>query len=228
LYTLKNFVGYPLTVEGVGSYLKSLRCGNGKARYYQALKTLLLWLYHNNYIQDKIIDKVLAPKVQKKLLPAVSKEQLDTLLAYCHCERDRALISFLWCSGIRLSEATSVKSSDFNWEDGTVVILGKGNRYRKALAGKGIVRVWFSTHDSFEISRAGIMTMFKRLGKASGIKCNPHSFRRGFCVHQVKSGLSTRVVQALGGWESITMVERYSRSFDFDGALELYRKVNSL
>lgn len=68
--------------------------------------------------------------------------------------------------------------------------------------------------------------MLKRLKAESGIQCNAHSFRRGFCVHQVKSGLSTRVVQALGGWENITMVERYSKTFDFDNALELYRKVN--
>ena len=47
------------------AYIKSLTCGNGKARYYQALKTLLLWLYNNEYTQVKIIDKVPAPKVQK-------------------------------------------------------------------------------------------------------------------------------------------------------------------
>ncbi len=45
-------------------------------------------------------------------------------------------------------------------------------------------------------------------------------------MHQVKCGFSTRVVQALGGWENITMVERYSKAFDFDNALELYRKVS--
>ena len=121
-----------------------------------------------------------------------------------------------------------MRASDFDWDKETVVILGKGNRYRKALAGNGIVKQWFDIHDTFEISKAGAQTMLKRLAKESSIKCNPHSFRRGFCVHQVKSGLSTRVVQALGGWESITMVERYSKSFDFDGALELYRKVNTV
>jgi integrase/recombinase XerC/integrase/recombinase XerD len=185
-----------------------------------------LWLYRDGYTQYKIIDKVPVPKVQRKLLPAVSKEQLDTLLAHCHCERDRALISFLWYSGTRLSEAANVKAKDFNWNEGTVTILGKGNKFRKALAGNGVVRAWFTNHDSFEISRAGIMTMLKRLSKESGIKCNPHSFRRGMCVHNLKSGLSTRIVQSLGGWESIVMVERYSRSLSFEDALGVYRSVN--
>ena len=225
-YTLTHFAGYHLSPDGVSSYLKSLTCGNGKARFHQALKTLLLWLYRDGYTQYKIIDKVPVPKVQRKLLPAVSKEQLDTLLAHCHCERDRALISFLWYSGTRLSEAANVKAKDFNWNEGTVTILGKGNKFRKALAGNGVVRAWFTNHDSFEISRAGIMTMLKRLSKESGIKCNPHSFRRGMCVHNLKSGLSTRIVQSLGGWESIVMVERYSRSLSFEDALGVYRSVN--
>ena len=145
---------------------------------------------------------------------------------HCHCERDKALISFLWYSGTRLSEAVNVKAQDFNWEEGTVVVLGKGNRYRKCLAGNAIVREWFSTHDGFEINKGGAQTMLKRLKAETGIQCNAHSYRRGFCVHQVKLGLSTRVVQALGGWENITMVEKYSKAFDFDNALELYRKVN--
>ena len=225
-YALTHFIGYPLSVEGVFSYLKSLTCGNDKARYYQALKTLFLWLYCNGYTQDKIIDRVPTPKVTRKILPAVSSEQLEILLKYCHCERDRALISFLWYSGTRLSEAASVKARDFNWDEETVIMLGKGKKYSKALAGNGLVRAWFENHDSFEISRAGIATMLKRLSKETGIKANPHSFRRGFCVHNVKSGLSIRIVQALSGWESIVMVERYSKSLSFDDAVELYHKTS--
>ncbi|MFC1862114.1 tyrosine-type recombinase/integrase [Chloroflexota bacterium] len=225
-YTLDNFVGYPITSQGISSYLSSLTCGNGKAKFYSCLRALSRWLYHNSYIPENVIEKVSPPKTQKRLLPAVSKEQLDTLLAHCHCERDKALISFLWHSGTRLSEATNMRAKDFDWQNGIVIVLGKGNRYRKCLAGNGRVRKWFGTHDSFEINKGGAQTMLKRLKAESGIQCNAHSFRRGFCVHQVKSGLSTRVVQSLGGWERITMVEHYSKSLGFDDALELYHKVN--
>jgi len=227
-YTLDNFVGYPITPEGISSYLTSLRCQNGKAKFYSCLRALSRWMYHNGYIPENVIEKVSPPKTQKKLLPAVSKEQLEVLVKHCHCERDRALINFLWYSGTRLSEAVNVKAKDFNWEEGTVVVLGKGNRYRKCLAGNGVVREWFSTHDSFEINKGGAQTMLKRLKAETDIQCNAHAFRRGFCVHQVKSGLSTRVVQALGGWENLTMVEKYSKSLSFDDALEVYHQVNSL
>jgi integrase/recombinase XerD len=173
------------------------------------------------------MEKVSPPKIQKKLLAAVTKEQLDVLLAHCDCERDKALISFLWHSGVRVSEAARVRAKDFNWDEGTVIVLGKGNRYRKALAGNGIVKDWFSEHDSFGLTSEGIQTVLKIMSRETGIHCNPHSFRRGFAVHLVKSGLSTRVVQSLGGWETIAMVERYTKSLNFYDALQVYRSVNN-
>jgi len=84
----------------------------------------------------------------------------------------------------------NVKAKDFNWEEGTVIVLGKGNRYRKCLAGNGLIRQWFSNHDTFEVTKGGAQTMLKMLKAESGIQCNAHSFRRGFCIEQVKSGLS--------------------------------------
>ncbi len=224
-YTLIAFIGYPLTSEGISRYLSSLSCRNGKLKFYSCLRALFNWLYQNGYTSSNPIESVCPPKTQKKLLPAVSKEQLDTLLAHCSCERDKALVSLLWYSGMRISEAVHVKSSDFNWDEGTVVVLGKGNKYRKCLSGNGIVKKWFDRHESFELTKGGAQTILKRLKADSGIQCNPHSFRRGFCVHLVKSGLSTRTVQALGGWENITMVERYSKSFSFEDALNVYQRV---
>ena len=225
-YTLTNFIGYPLSPDGVSSYLKSLTCRNAKLRFYRSLKILFRWLQRNGYMSDNPIDRVAAPKVQKKLLLALTEEQLQILLDYCQNDRDEALISFLWHSGVRVSEAAGVRPNDFDWDEGTVIVLGKGNRYRKALAGNGVVRQWFSGQDCFGLTAEGIQTVLKTLSRETGIRCNPHSFRRGFAVHLVKAGLSTRVVQSLGGWESIAMVERYTKSLSFDDALQLYRHVN--
>jgi len=225
-FALDRFIGYPLTPEGIKSYLDSLTCRNGKHNYYRCIKTLCRWLYHTDQLLTNPTDKVLPPRRQKRLLPAISKEQLAILIKHALTERDKVILNLLWYSGIRLSETANVKADNFNWEEGTVVILGKGNRYRKALAGNGIVKDWFIMHDSLEITADGISTMLKRLGKATGIHCNPHSFRRGFCVHQIKSGLSNKVIQSLGGWETPDMVSHYAQSLTFEEALELYTKVN--
>jgi len=224
---LDRFIGYPITPEGINAYLNSLTCGNAKHNYYRCIKTLCRWLYHTDQIPANPIEKVLPPRRQKRLLPAINKEQLEILVNHALTERDKVILDLLWYSGMRLAEAANVRAKDFNWEEGTVVILGKGNRYRKALAGNGIVKDWFTKHDSLGITPQGIQTMLQRLGQATGIRCNAHSFRRGFCVHNVKLGLSNKVIQSLGGWETPDMVSHYAASLTFDDALKLYKVINT-
>lgn len=139
-YALDRFIGYPLSPVGINSFLNSLSCKNGKHNYYRMIKALCRWLYHSGRISDNPIEKVSLPRRQKKLMPAISREQLNIIIHHCRCQRDRAILNLLWCSGMRVSECTGVKAKDLNWEEGTVVVLGKGNRYRKKLAGNSIVK----------------------------------------------------------------------------------------
>ncbi|MFC2011601.1 tyrosine-type recombinase/integrase, partial [Chloroflexota bacterium] len=185
---LDNFIGYPITPEGINAYLNSLTCGNAKHNYYRCIKTLCRWLYHTYQLPTNPIEKVLPPRRQKRLLPAISKEQLGILVKHAISKRDKVILNLLWYSGMRRSEVANMQAKDFNWEEGTVVVLGKGNRYRKALAGNKIVQDWFINHQDLGITSQGIQTMLKRLGVTTGIHCNAHSFRRGFAVHNVKSG----------------------------------------
>jgi len=140
---LDNFVGYPLTPEGVNTYLNSFTCDNAKHNYYRVIKMLCRWLYHTDQLTSNPIEMVLPPRRQKKLLPAISRDQPDTLASNVLTDRDKVILNLLWYSGMRLSEAGNVKAQDFNWEEGAVTALGKGNRYRKALAGNGTVKDWF-------------------------------------------------------------------------------------
>jgi len=67
--------------------------------------------------------------------------------------------------------------------------------------------------------------MLRRLQEATGIKCNPHSFRRGFACNLHRKGLSTLDIMHLGGWQDLSMVLRYTRSITFDDCLKHYRSV---
>lgn len=160
---MNRFVGYPLTPEGIKSFLDNLSCGNGKWNYFKSLRALINWLFGSGYIPDNPIKLVETPRRQKKLLVAIIETQYQVLLQHCS-ERDKAIISLLWHSGMRLSEAASVRANDFNWEEATVVILGKGNRYRQCLFGDDVVKSWFASHDSFELDASRIQMMLKRLG----------------------------------------------------------------
>lgn len=69
----------------------------------------------------------------------------------------------------------------------------------------------------------GITQMLKRLEKQTGLKCNPHVFRRSFAVLLRKSGVDCLTIRDLGRWESVSMVERYTRSFNFNDAMKFYK-----
>ena len=64
--------------------------------------------------------------------------------------------------------------------------------------------------------------MLVRLGRETGIKANPHSFRRFFAIELRKRGIDSLTIQYLGGWESLAMVERYSRAAKQEVALSEY------
>lgn len=225
--TLSKTVGIELTPKGINNWLTNLNCGNAKLNYYRSVKAFCNWLYKSRKITNNPITLVDRPKTTKRLLPAITKTQLTTLVGATKIPRDKCILMFLFDSGCRLSEVSGIKDSDFDWTHSTVTVIGKGNKQRKApftkVTGK-MLKQWFSGHQTFELKSSGIQMMLKRLEQTTGITCNAHCFRRGFAIEQLKQGRSTRVVQSLGGWESIAMVEKYSAQLSQDDALEMYQK----
>jgi len=69
----------------------------------------------------------------------------------------------------------------------------------------------------------GITMMLRRLRDKTGLACNPHTFRRSFAVLLRKAGVDCLTIRDLGRWESVSMVERYTRSFGFADAMKFYK-----
>lgn len=71
-----------------------------------------------------------------------------------------------------------------------------------------------------------------RLQAKTGLPCNLHTFRRTFASNLHRARLDVEHIMRLGGWESLDMVVRYTRSVRFEESLRLYRgmekKDNSL
>ena len=67
--------------------------------------------------------------------------------------------------------------------------------------------------------------MLRRLAVQTGIRCNAHSFRRGFATELRRKGLSGLDIAELGRWSSVEMVMRYSRAYTFDDAAKRYKPI---
>jgi integrase/recombinase XerD len=165
-------------------------------------------------------------------MPSLTEEQAEYLTSKIDNLRDKCILRLLFDSGMRLTELTNIKYCNINWDDYTITIIGKGNKQRKAPFTEGsaiLLRKWLSNNNLnsnfWGINHRGIQMMLKRLEKKTGIKCNPHAFRRGFACNLHRKGLSTLDIMHLGGWEDLDMVLKYTRSITFDDCLKHYRAI---
>jgi site-specific recombinase XerD len=114
----------------------------------------------------------------------------------------------------------SIKTTDIDWESRTIRVIGKGNKEGYAPFGsltEKYLHLWFYEHlpESnqciWNIGFWGIKSMLEDLKKETGLPCNPHTFRRTFACLLRKAGVDTMTIKDLGRWESLEMVQRYTR-----------------
>ena len=233
---LKPFAtNYSLAPTDINLFLTNLNCHNGKNAYYRAIRAFCNWLYRQGYIKDNPITKLDPPKITKVLLPSLTQEQVDYLIASAENVRDKAIISLFADSGIRLNELLHIKEADIDLDNMTVIVWGKGGKQRKAPFTRRsaellkqtlrVNRVNGVSKNIWGLEHRGIQIMLYRLERKTGLPCNPHTFRRTFASNLHRRGLDVERIMRLGGWESLDMVLRYTRSVRFEDSLKLYQEI---
>ena len=108
--------------------------------------------------------------------------------------------------------------------------MGKGRKEAYAPFGElseQYMKEWLAQYEAngniWGINEWGITSMLKRLEKATGLPCNPHTFRRTFACLLRKQGLDCLTIKDLGRWESLEMVQRYTRPITFQDSMKFYK-----
>ncbi|MFC1979940.1 tyrosine-type recombinase/integrase, partial [Chloroflexota bacterium] len=231
-------IGLNVSGQEVSQFLDSLQCTNGgKHAYFRALRAFYNWLYsrksgYNLNPQDNPILIVDAPKVEQRILPSLTPEQLDYLIEQAEIIRDKAIISLFADSGLRLSELANINPHNIDWNDHLIKVIGKGNKEGLAPFGQRtekLLKEWLSQYQTgdrlWDLHTWGIVEMLKVLSTKTELPCNPHTFRRTFASILAKRGVDSLHIMRLGRWESIQMVERYTRSVKFEDSLKLYTGI---
>ena len=232
-YCLKPLAqNYQLTPKGINQFLANLSCANAKHAYFRAIRALCNWLYRQGYIKDNPILKVDAPKPTKEILPSLTIEQVEYIIDYADGLQNKVIIALLADSGMRLNELVNLQIDNIDWDTCTVTIWGKGNKQRKAAFTNrtaSLLRQWLSENTNssnlWTLRARGIQIMLHRLSKKTGLPCNPHTLRRTFASNLHRKGLDVEHIMRLGGWESLDMVLRYTKSVKFEDSLKLYQQV---
>ncbi len=143
--------------------------------------------------------------------------------------RDKTIVSLFADSGIRLNELLHIRECDIDLGKMTVTVWGKGGKQRQAPFtersrrlleevmrdnGAGMKNIW-------ALNRRGVQIMLYRLQKRTGLPSSPHTFRRTFASNLHRQGLDIEHIMRLGGWESLDMVVRYTRSVRFEESLRV-------
>jgi integrase/recombinase XerC len=214
-----------------------LPCTNGgKHSYFRALRCFYKWLYSPKSgftlnPQENPILMVDAPKLEKKILPSLTVEQVNFLIDQVECVRDKAIISLFADSGLRLSELVSIKLENIDWSRRLIKVWCKGSKEGLAVFGirtEQLLKQWLSEYhpdggNVWGIHKWGVVEMLAILKQKTGLPCNAHTFRRTFASILAKRGVDSLHIMRLGRWESMAMVERYTRSVKFEDSLKFYK-----
>ena len=219
------------TRQDIETFLLQFDNPGNRHAYYRAIRTFYNWR-EETFDLPNLMGKIKAPRLGKLILPSLNREQVSDLLNRVDNVRDKAIIALFTESGLRLSELAGIRPEDIDWQDQTIRVMGKGRK--EALAPLGsmsqkYLKEWFREHRSngniWGLNKWGIISMLRRLEKSSGLPCNPHVFRRTFACLLRKAGLDVITIKDLGRWESLEMVQRYTRSVTFQDSLKFYKPV---
>ncbi|MDR3179501.1 MAG: tyrosine-type recombinase/integrase [Holosporaceae bacterium] len=220
-------------------------------RSLSSARSFFNFLAKKNLLNLKVIHAVKRPKLPD-LLPKPLEENvirkfinLDTFFADDPAwvtDRDRALFTLLYCTGMRINEALSLKTSDVARE---IKITGKGKKDRVIillpLALERLEKYIFSCPHDIANGHLFVGVMGKKL-HASYVDnrlqklrmmynlpdhASAHAFRHSFATHLLQRGADLRSVQELLGHESLSSTQIYTDVDDYN-ILKIYQKSHPL
>lgn len=189
------------------------------------LNSFYSFLLNEGIVSSNPVSRIEIPKIEKTIKKSFSSEDMEAIRKCCVHSRDRALIEFLYSTGLRVSELTSLNVNDIDFSRQEFTVIGKGNKERT---------VYFSSSTKFHllnyfkwrieaeniteedlmkkplfvelrkpfgrISKEGVEARLRNIGKSSGVlNVYPHRFRRTFATNMAARGMKIEEIAKLMG-----------------------------
>jgi integrase/recombinase XerD len=207
------------------------------ARHITTLRNLYKFLLETGAIDSDPSALLAAPKQWNNLPKYLSQKQLEQLMAAPDATRpqglrDRAMLEFLYATGLRVSELCHVRISDLDASAGFVRVVGKGNKHRIVPVGRSALAsvehylasgrprllkgraspYLFVTNRSGAMTRQAFWKLLAAYGKKAGIfhDLTPHVIRHTFATHLLEGGADLRSLQTMLGHADISTTQIYT------------------
>jgi integrase/recombinase XerC len=213
--------------EGLGA--------RGIQRALAAIRSFYRYLERENLADSAALRSVKSPKLPHTLPRPLSETDASRTIEEAGQDeepwiaaRNAALITLLYGTGLRISEALSLKRRDTPLGD-TLTILGKGNKERAVPVIMAVREAVdrYAQACPFDSGHAGPL-FFSRRGKPMSAReaqalmqrlrgqlglatsATPHALRHSFATHLLTNGGDLRAVQELLGHASLSTTQKYT------------------
>lgn len=195
----------------------------------RCLSAFYEWMRKERLAAYNPVDNVEPKKEIQKPIDYFTQKEFIQLRDACKNIRERALIEFLRSTGVRAGELIEIAKNQINWETGDILILSEksNSRYRtiwlddeamyyleKYLSSRKDDSPYIfpqSRAPYQKISRNGIYSIIKKLGKRAGLtcRCYPHKLRKTLGMTLIGKGVNISYIKDIMGHASTSVTERY-------------------
>ena len=198
------------------------------------LAVAALRFFYSNILNKSLID-IDIPKRKKKLPVVLTRQEVKRLIENAPNGYARLIISFLYSTGLRVSELVGLKKKDIDLSQRIGWVRhGKGGKDRIFIIPERLVNeieeLMNNESEYLFPGRNGKLTiravekMVKTAAIRAGIdkKVTPHTLRHSFATHLLDRGVDLRRIQELLGHSSINTTQIYTHV-----SIEELRKIRS-
>ena len=188
----------------------------------------LRFFYGQVLEQPEVVERIRYARHERRLPVVLSVEETVELLRSVQHPRYRVLLTTIYATGLRLSEALALRAADVDSRRMVVrVRQGKGRKDRYVPLPPALLELlrehWRREHlrdllfphlsdPARPANPAGVQKYLQRIVARSGLpkKVTPKTLRHCYATHLIEQGTSTRVVQVLLGHANVHTTETYT------------------
>ncbi len=205
------------------------------SRVVSAARGLFRFLMLDGHIKHDPSNDLSTPQRTTYLPKFLNEDEINRLIEAPDTStfaglRDRALLELMYATGLRVSEAISLKTNDVDLDAGLVSCHGKGSKERRVPVGKSAVKwlqfylterarqeenkiaahLFVNNHNRALTRQAAWATLKTYAASINRPDASPHTLRHSFATHLLQRGADSRSVQALLGHSDIGTTQIYT------------------
>lgn len=207
------------------------------ARKLSSIRGFHRFLVNEEHASSDPTGALESPKLWRKLPHVLTVDEMKKLLYQPKGReilalRDKAILEFLYATGIRISELITTTRKNLLFEVELVRVFGKGqkerivpigrhalaavkrylDRSRPELANEHSEDVLFLNRRGRPFSRMGLWKILRKYVLQAGIvkRVTPHTIRHSFATHLLEAGADLRAVQEMLGHADISTTQIYT------------------